>query len=55
VCGDGSVGIGEACDDGNTSNEDYCTTQCTKNICGDAIVNNQVDPDTGLPQEACDL
>jgi cysteine-rich repeat protein len=28
VCGDGIKGPGEACDDGNGSNTDSCTTQC---------------------------
>jgi cysteine-rich repeat protein len=38
VCGDGLVGPGEACDDGNTVNEDGCTNACTLPACGDGIV-----------------
>lgn len=28
-CGDGIISSGEACDDGNTDNEDWCTALCT--------------------------
>ena len=31
VCGDGIRGIDEECDDGNTSNDDACTTSCFVN------------------------
>jgi cysteine-rich repeat protein len=30
---------GEQCDDGNTSNTDYCFTNCTLNVCGDGYVD----------------
>lgn len=28
ICGDGAIGVGETCDDGNTSNGDGCTASC---------------------------
>ena len=34
-CGDGVVGAGEACDDGNEVNEDACTNRCEAARCGD--------------------
>ena len=36
-CGDGIVNNGEECDDGNTNNEDSCTTHCKAPYCGDGI------------------
>lgn len=39
-CGDGTVDPGEACDDGNATNGDGCTSTCVIEICGDAVVNN---------------
>ncbi len=40
-CGDGILdrAAGEECDDGNTSNEDMCTTACKVPTCGDSIVS----------------
>jgi cysteine-rich repeat protein len=46
VCGDGIVGPGEDCDDGNDINGDACLITCVANVCGDGILN----PDA----EACD-
>lgn len=37
-CGNGVVDGTEACDDGNDSNNDSCTNQCTVNICGDGYL-----------------
>lgn len=37
-CGNGSVDGSEECDDGNTSNNDACTNNCTENICGDGYL-----------------
>ncbi len=37
-CGDGVVNADEECDDGNSSDEDACTTQCTEAACGDGFV-----------------
>jgi cysteine-rich repeat protein len=39
VCGDGIVGPGEQCDDGNTNNCDGCSNACTLVTgCGDGVV-----------------
>ncbi|MBZ5709710.1 DUF4215 domain-containing protein [Nannocystis pusilla] len=46
VCGDGDKGPGEACDDGNASNDDGCTNVCKLATCGDGFVQ---------PGEQCDL
>jgi len=46
ICGDGFVGPGEACDDGNQNNADACTNVCKTASCGDGFVQ---------PGEACDL
>ena len=45
VCGDGTVGPGEECDDGNDIDTDFCTNACTDAVCGDTIVG---------PGEECD-
>ncbi|MCS6898603.1 MAG: DUF4215 domain-containing protein [Myxococcales bacterium] len=45
VCGDGIVGPGEQCDDGNQDNTDACVEGCKSAICGDGFVG---------PGEACD-
>lgn len=37
-CGDGIVDSGEECDDGNSVNDDSCTNQCKRPVCGDGIV-----------------
>jgi cysteine-rich repeat protein len=47
VCGDGAVGPGEQCDDGNDDDDDACLSTCMANACGDGVV----DP----AREACDL
>ena len=36
TCGNGSIEVGEACDDGNEANDDGCTNSCAMAICGDA-------------------
>ena len=43
VCGDGvhQESFGEACDDGNTSDFDACTTDCKVNTCGDGLPNRE--------------
>ena len=46
VCGDGVIGFGEACDDGNNSDEDDCFA-CQPTRCGDGAV-------TSLLDEQCD-
>ena len=45
VCGDGEVGRGEACDDGNATDTDECRNDCSVPFCGDGVL------DTG---ETCD-
>ncbi|MEZ4385148.1 MAG: DUF4215 domain-containing protein [Nannocystaceae bacterium] len=45
VCGDGDLGPGEGCDDGNTANNDGCSAQCIGESCGDGKVQDG---------EACD-
>ncbi|MBT6177514.1 MAG: hypothetical protein HOI23_09715, partial [Deltaproteobacteria bacterium] len=46
-CGNGVQEVGEACDDGDTDNSDYCSSDCLSvtTICGDAKTEGQ---------EACD-
>ena len=39
VCGDGMVGQGEGCDDGEANAEDAaCTPECEPNVCGDGYI-----------------
>jgi cysteine-rich repeat protein len=45
-CGNGIEEEGEECDDGNNSNNDGCTNECTPSICGDGFLQQGV--------EACD-
>ena len=40
VCGDGVKDSEEACDDGNTNNEDTCRNNCTLIECGDGILDS---------------
>jgi len=48
VCGDGTVESPEVCDDDNTQNEDYCSSDClTAYSCGDGIIQSSL--------ETCDL
>ncbi len=42
-CGDGIKDAGEACDDGNTNNNDSCTNSCKQNSCGDGFINTGVE------------
>nr|WP_255216821.1 DUF4215 domain-containing protein [Pseudenhygromyxa sp. WMMC2535] len=44
-CGDGFVGPGEGCDDGNDIDDDECTNSCALASCGDGMVQQG---------EACD-
>jgi cysteine-rich repeat protein len=44
-CGDGTVDVGEECDDRNTLPNDGCSAVCRIEVCGDGDVN---------PGEACD-
>ncbi|MEE2959287.1 MAG: hypothetical protein VYA34_00975 [Myxococcota bacterium] len=38
VCGDGIIGKGEACDDGNTDTDDECI-ECNNSFCGDGFLH----------------
>jgi cysteine-rich repeat protein len=38
VCGNAMVEMGEECDDGNTRDNDGCSSQCRYEYCGDGIV-----------------
>jgi cysteine-rich repeat protein len=42
-CGDGVKQSGEACDDGNQSNTDACTSTCKDAVCGDGFVRAGVE------------
>ena len=52
ACGDGVTDVGEACDDGNTSNFDACLGTCTTNACGDGIPERAAS--ISMPGEPCD-
>ncbi|MCK6547174.1 choice-of-anchor D domain-containing protein [Myxococcota bacterium] len=56
TCGDGTVDAFEACDDGNTSDDDGCTAGCRLAICGDGHVAAGVeacDDANGTQTDAC--
>ncbi len=46
-CGDGVPQEGEVCDDGNTDDDDTCTSACQLPSCGDAIVSAGEECDDG--------
>jgi len=50
TCGNGSVELDEACDDGNTDDGDYCDATCetTTGSCGDGVVQANETCDDGL-------
>jgi cysteine-rich repeat protein len=58
VCGDGSVDVGEDCDDGPGNADDAaCTAACKTAACGDGLVQADVEPcdDGNLePGDGCD-
>ncbi len=45
-CGNGSVDVGEECDDGNAIDDDACLSSCRRAVCGDRVVQRGI--------EACD-
>ncbi|MBL9107437.1 MAG: DUF4215 domain-containing protein [Myxococcales bacterium] len=55
VCGDGNIGPGEACDDGNNNNADGCSNACAMPGCGDMMVvePEQCDDANAINTDAC--
>lgn len=49
VCGDGIVEVSEACDDGNTEADDYCSPDCgtVTGMCGDGLLQGNETCDDG--------
>lgn len=47
VCGDGITQAGEACDDGDTEDNNACSNACTVNACGDGEVHIGEECDDG--------
>lgn len=49
VCGNGELEYGEACDDGNTADNDYCSADCQRitGYCGDGTVQTNETCDEG--------
>jgi cysteine-rich repeat protein len=47
ACGDGVVGPGEACDDGNSTDGDGCDHDCSLSACGNGIVAGDEQCDDG--------
>jgi len=47
VCGDGTVNLGEACDDGDLLNGDGCDSNCTPTACGNGIITVGEECDDG--------
>lgn len=56
VCGNGTVEPGEACDDGNTSDGDYCSSDCqtVTGRCGDGTLQSNESCDDGQITSNCD-
>lgn len=54
VCGDGVVGAGEGCDDGNLVDFDACTSACTNAGCGDGVTRRDLTDPLDPGYEACD-
>ncbi|WP_434418030.1 hypothetical protein [Nannocystis pusilla] len=52
VCGDGVVGGGEACDDGNDTPDDACTNDCMLPACGDGLIQAGEECDAGAQNGA---
>ncbi|MCA9537529.1 MAG: hypothetical protein KC620_01500 [Myxococcales bacterium] len=57
VCGDGMREGDEACDDGDTLEDDYCAGDCSAvtGRCGDGIVQRNERCDDGQAADGCDL
>jgi len=56
TCGDGVIQGGEACDDGNKMNGDYCAADCAAvtGACGDGVVQSNESCDDGVVMSDCD-
>ena len=56
VCGNGVVGIGEECDDGNSVDGDGCDNNCTFTTCGNGIqtAGEECDDGNAQPGDGCD-
>jgi cysteine-rich repeat protein len=54
ACGDGALADSEECDDGNTTSDDGCDSNCTITACGNHIVTGAEDCDDGGATENCD-
>jgi cysteine-rich repeat protein len=56
VCGNGIIEAGEDCDDGNTADNDGCSSTCHREFCGDGIVNGseQCDDGNNTSGDGCD-
>ena len=50
-CGDGVLGLGEECDDGNKLNDDNCNNACQLSSCGNKIIDGQEKCDDGNPDD----
>jgi cysteine-rich repeat protein len=55
-CGNGVVGPGEQCDDGNRGNGDGCDSNCTRTACGNRVVSagEQCDDGNTVGGDGCD-
>jgi cysteine-rich repeat protein len=57
ICGDSILGPAEECDDGNTVAGDGCRTNCTRERCGDGIVDTarseECDDGNATPLDGC--
>ena len=51
ACGDGIMGAGEACDDGNATDGDGCDHDCSVSACGNGIVGGNEACDDGNTQD----
>jgi cysteine-rich repeat protein len=49
VCGDGVIGIGEECEDGNTQGCDGCSPRCRHEACGNGTIDCDEQCDAGVP------
>lgn len=58
ACGNGTIEVGEQCDDGNTVPCDGCTPGCDQEVCGNGVIdcNEECDagPANGVPGSQCD-